>query len=217
MKILINLLIIFLITFVISCTSEKSSQLINLDQAKKAVQNYYESGDYNHECSIIIENAISYISKINPTGKSAVVFDIDETALSNYEHSKKLGFGYVPKLYIEYLKTGSATAIKETKSFYDFLVSKKIHIIFLSGREEEYLSITKRNLLDQGYSTFDTLIIRQDNERTIPAAEYKTIKRKELTKNGYDIIACIGDQWSDLTGGDTGYKIKLPNYLYLIN
>jgi len=36
-------------------------------------------------------------------------------------------------------------------------------------------------------------------------------------KKGYEIIANIGDQWSDLVGGNSGYKIKLPNYLYLID
>ena len=35
-------------------------------------------------------------------------------------------------------------------------------------------------------------------------------------KDGYSIVATVGDQWSDFEGGHTGYKVKLPNYLYTI-
>jgi hypothetical protein len=61
------------------------------------------------------------------------------------------------------------------------------------------------------------VIVRKDTERNLSAAEFKSAKRKELTLNGYNIIANIGDQSSDLYGGNSGYKIKLPNYLYVID
>ncbi len=209
----------FLVIVIITgCTSTQPTlQIMNLGAAKNAVQAYYESGEYDHECSKIIDDAISRLDGEKINDKSAVVFDIDETALSNYDQTKSIGFGYINKMWIQYILEGKAPAIKETKRFYDYLVSRKIRVIFLTGRMKEFYDATKRNLIDQGYSKFDTLIVRNDNERKIPAAEFKTEKREQLVKNGYDIIACIGDQWSDLVGGNTGYKIKLPNYLYLID
>jgi acid phosphatase len=198
-------------------SSEPANHLLNLDAAKNAIQTYYESGDYDRECSKIIDDAIGHINKIKISEKAAVVFDVDDTALSNYEQTKSIGFGYVYKLWNEFIKEGKAPAIKETKRFYNFLLSKKIHVIFLTGRYSEILETTKRNLQEQGYTKYDTLIARTENELKVSAAEFKTIKRGELTKKGYDIIACIGDQWSDLTGDNTGYKIKLPNFLYQID
>ena len=76
---------------------------------------------------------------------------------------------------------------------------------------------TRRNLIEQGYTKFDTLIVRSEAERNLSAASFKLQKRNELVKNGYDIIASVGDQQSDFEGGNTGYEIKLPNYLYLLD
>lgn len=209
------LLILFLS---ISCnSSDPAIKIINLDAAKNAVQNYYESGLYDYECSKIIDDAIKHINKINTNEHSAVVFDIDETALSNYEHTKSIGFGFVMQLWNNWIKEGKAKAIKETKRFYDFLISKNIRVIFISGRYEELRDATIKNLIEQGYTKFDTVITRTKEEHNIPAAEFKAKKREELVKKGYEIIANIGDQWSDLVGGNSGYKIKLPNYLYLID
>jgi acid phosphatase len=190
---------------------------MNLGAAKNAVQAYYESGEFDRECANIIDDAIDQIEEIKLTGKPTIVFDIDETAFSNYEYTKEIGFGYVYKLWNEWQQKGIAPAIKDTKRFYDYLISKNIHVIFITGRYLEVGEATKRNLLEQGYTKFDTLIIRSESERKIPAAEWKAAKREELVSKGYNIIACIGDQWSDLVGGNAGIKIKLPSYLYLLD
>jgi len=204
MRKLIFLSIILAALLFISCTSTNPTlQIMNLGAAKNAVQAYYESGAFGRECSRIIDDAIDQIDGINLSGKSAVVFDIDETALSNYEYTKEIGFGYVYKLWNEWQQKGIAPAIKDTKRFYDYLVLKNIHVIFITGRYAEVGEATKRNLIEQGYVKFDTLIIRSDSERKILAAEWKAAKREELVSKGYNIIACIGDQWSDLVGGNT--------------
>ncbi|TSA30380.1 MAG: hypothetical protein D4R68_00865 [Ignavibacteriales bacterium] len=204
MRKLIFLSIILAALLFISCTSTNPTlQIMNLGAAKNAVQAYYESGAFDRECSRIIDDAIDQIDGINLSGKSAVVFDIDETALSNYEYTKEIGFGYVYKLWNEWQQKGIAPAIKDTKRFYDYLVLKNIHVIFITGRYAEVGEATKRNLIEQGYVKFDTLIIRSDSERKILAAEWKAAKREELVSKGYNIIACIGDQWSDLVGGNT--------------
>ncbi len=209
---------ILLAIFVTSCaTTDQTFQIINLGTAKKVVQEYYESGTYDRECSKIIDTAISYLDKKKISEKSTVVFDIDETALSNYQYTKEIGFGYTYKSWNDWQKKGIAPAIKNTKRFYDYLISKKIHVVFLTGREAEMRDVTKRNLVEQGFTKFDTLIVRSEAERNLSAAAFKLQKRNELVKNGYDIIASVGDQQSDFDGGNTGYEIKLPNYLYLLD
>ncbi|MBA4407134.1 hypothetical protein C0389_07665 [bacterium] len=203
--------------FIISACSSSKSELTNLDTAKRLVQNYYESGELDRESEKIIDDAIRTIDEMKLTNKSAVVFDIDETALSNYKITKEIGFGFIPKLWDEWQLKGIAEALPQTKHFYDYLISKKIHVIFLTGRAAFTLESTRRNLIEKGFVKFDTLIVRDVDESKIPAGEFKSHKRDKLVKNGYEIIACIGDQDSDFTGGNTGYKIKLPNYIYFIN
>lgn len=218
MKSQISYITILLAFLIISCTSTYSTiKVMNLGAAKNAVQTYNESGGFDRECAKIIDNAINQLDEIKLNDKSAVVFDIDETALSNYEYTKEIGFGYVDKLWNEWQQKGVAPAVKDTKRFYDYLLSKNIHVIFVTGRYAEFGEATKRNLVEQGYAKFDTLIVRSDSERKIPTVEWKAAKRNELVSKSYNIIACIGDQWSDLVGGNTGIKIKLPSYLYLLD
>ncbi len=214
-RIYITILLAF---FVTSCvTSDKTFQIMNLGDAKKIVQEYYESGNFDLECSKIIDRAISHLNEIKINGKSVVVFDIDETALSNYQYTKEIGFGYIYKSWNDWQLKGTAPAIKNSKRLYDYLISKNIHVVFLTGREAEMREATRRNLIEQGYTKFDTLIVRSEAERNLSAASFKLQKRNELVKNGYDIIASVGDQQSDFEGGNTGYEIKLPNYLYLLD
>ncbi len=215
----IKIFSVILFSFLLAnCSStDPTLQIMNLDTAKKLVRHYYESGDFDKESEKIIDDAIRTIDKMELNNSSVVVFDVDETALSNYKITKETGFGFIPKLWDEWQLKGIAEALPQTKRFYDYLISKNIHIIFLTGRANFVLESTRSNLIEKGFVKFDTLIVRGTNESKTPAAEFKSRKREELVKDGYDIIACIGDQWSDLTGGNTGYKIKLPNYLYILD
>jgi acid phosphatase len=208
-----KLLLIILPFVFISCTSH---QIINLRTAKDIVQDYYESGKYDKELEEIYAEAKSKIDKISVKQNSAAIFDVDDTALSNYEISKRLDFGYDYKIVQDWVMSGKLPAIKQTKQFYDYLKSKGLKIIFLTGRQQEEYDITYQNLIEQGYTGFDTLIVRTESERKIGAGQFKSSKRKELIEKGYEIVLCIGDQWSDLEGDNTGIKIKIPNYLYEI-
>ncbi|MBI1939218.1 MAG: HAD family acid phosphatase [Ignavibacteriales bacterium] len=219
MKLLTKFLALITIAVLFNnCNSVSTPQsLMNLSEAKILVQNYYETGAFDAECKQIFDDAITQIEKIKLSDSSAVIFDIDETALSNYDLTKEIGFGFRPDIWDAWLQKAAAKAIPQTKKFYDWLVSKNIRVIFLTGRSEKEREATAKNLYKEGYTKYDTLIVRSPDEKKIPAAEFKAGKRTQLTRKGYKIIACIGDQWSDLVGGNAGIKIKLPNYLYIID
>ena len=48
------------------------------------------------------------------------------------------------------------------------------------------------------------------------AAEFKVGARRDLINRGYNIVAAVGDQASDLNGGFAERVYKLPNPLYVI-
>lgn len=194
-----------------------SREIVNLDTAKEIVREYYENGQYDKEVTEIINEAKEKLSKLNPGDDSVVVFDIDDTAISGYEYTEEIGFGYFREHWRKWAEEADAPAIKQVKEFYNWLIERKIHVIFLTGRIEDVRDVTHKNLIYSGYTKYDTLICRNSDQRKIPAAEYKTTVRTQLTEKGYNIIACIGDQYSDLEGEYTGLKIKIPNYLYLTN
>ncbi|WP_297838464.1 HAD family acid phosphatase [Ignavibacterium sp.] len=207
-----NLTIILSLSLtLLSCSS---NELVNLRVAKDRVKDYYESGKYDKELKEIYLDAKSKIDKIEVKPNSAAIFDVDDTALSNYEISKRLDYGYDYQIIQDWVMSAKLPAIKQTLEFYNYLKSKGIKLIFLTGRQIEEYDATYRNLMEQGYTDFDTLIMRSEQERKLGAAQFKSQKRKELIQNGYEIIICVGDQWTDFEGDYTRIKVKLPNYLY---
>ncbi len=192
-------------------------EIVNLSDAKKRVKSYYESGKFDEEVNSIVEEAIDKLENMKLTERSAAIFDVDETALSNYEYTKKLGFGYTWQSWDNWVKSAKATAVPGIKKLYDYLISKKIKIIFLTGRTAEQCEATKTNLINAGYVKIDTLICRKTTEAKLNSFKFKQNKFNELKNRGYDIIACVGDQPADVESGVCKIKILLPNYLYKLD
>jgi len=193
-----------------------STTLPNIGEVKEEVTNYYNSGKYEKELNDVIDKAIAKFGNIKPNDSSLVVFDIDETALSNYPFDERIDFGYVPDLWKKWVDDAKAPALDGVKRFYDFLIKKGFKVAFISGRTEDFYKPTYKNLLYAGYTKFDTLIVRNASEKSLTALEYKSKKRVELTNKGYNIVGDIGDQYSDLDGPYHGIQIKIPNYVYII-
>lgn len=190
--------------------------VINLSEAKSAVKEYYLSGRYDIELTEIIEDAFPKVKQFSQVKNRAFIFDIDETALSNFQYEIENDFGYIPELWAKWVASEKAPAIRQVKQFYDSLVVWGFKIIFLTGRNETQYQATVNNLRKVGYTVFDTVICRNKAESDLTAQEYKTNKRKELTEKGYYIVGSIGDQWSDLLGGFCILQIKIPNHMYIV-
>lgn len=190
---------------------------LNLTDARNKVEYYYECGNYDKELDKIIHKAIKHFKKVCVESNSVVIFDIDDTVLSNYCDEKEIFFGYVPKLYHEWIMKAETPAIAQTKRLYDYLVHQGFHIIFLTGRKYNEYDVTIKNLAEQGFFTFDRLIVRSTQEEKLTAQQYKTNHRRLLTQEGYNIVGSVGDQWSDLVGDYAGYRVKVPNYRYRID
>jgi acid phosphatase len=207
----------YLIIFISAATLEScSSTLPNLSDVKEEIINYYSSGKYVEEVNNVIDDAIAKFNNVKASDNSLVVFDIDETALSNYSFDKGIDFGYVPGLWEKWVDSAKAPAIDGVKRLYDFLIKKGFKVVFITGRSEHNYAPTFKNLVSSGYTIFDTLIVRNASEKNLTALEYKSKKRVELTEKGYNIIGDIGDQYSDLDGSDHGIQVKIPNYTYIV-
>lgn len=210
MKKFITLLLIFAL---ISCSS---NQIINLRTAKDIVKDYYETGGYDKDLDDVITDAKEKFDEVEFKENSVVIFDIDETALNNYGLAKLMDFGYVYDLNKKWNEELKAPAIPQVKAFYEYLLIKGANIIFLTGRNYTEYDVTYKNLIQTGYTKFDTLITQREDELNLKSLEFKSKKRTELTEQGYQIVGTVGDQWTDLNGPHSGIQIKIPNYLYEI-
>lgn len=215
MKRLVSPFIFLVLIFLLSSCCR--NELTNLTTAKELVQRYYEGGQFDKELNEIIADAKKQFDKVEVKSNSTVIFDVDDTVLLNYEASKKMGFGYVKSIVDEWVSSAKVPAIPQVKNLYNYLVQRGFKIIFLSGRFYNEYDYTFQNLVNQGFTVFDSLIVRNPDEQKLPTAEFKSNIRKVLTEKGFNIIGNVGDQWTDLNGGNSGVQVKIPNYLYEIN
>lgn len=193
----------------------------NLNAAKKTVIQYHDSGKYLSDINSVIVKARAQLKTelsqhANNKHRDAIVLDIDETSLSNYESMTRLNFGGTFEEITQDEDKGLDPAITPTLELYKFAKANGVAVFFITGRKEFERADTIKNLTDAGYSNWDGLILRSPAYLKASAKDYKTAMRKQLTDQGYHIVMNIGDQESDLIGGYAEYTYKLPNPYYFI-
>jgi predicted secreted acid phosphatase len=192
----------------------------NLDAAKQAVARYLSSGDYGRDLAAVALRAHKYLDKrlakpAKPGEKRAIVFDIDETTLSNLSHIAAQDWGYVPAVWKAWVAECQARAIVPVQLVYDLAVKNGVAVFFISARSESERAATERNLREVGYETWTKCYLEADGVQE-PVAVFKTRIRRQIVADGYTIVANIGDQDSDLVGGYAEKTFKLPNPFYVV-
>jgi predicted secreted acid phosphatase len=140
------------------------------------------------------------------------VLDIDETSLSNYAGLLATGFTQIGNVINPVTATG--TAIEPTLALYRRARSRHVAVFFITGRPSEIAGITALNLVNEGYDQgWDGLHAKPFDAGT---QQFKSSTRAAIEKRGYDIVANVGDQESDLDGGHADRSFKLPNPFYFI-
>jgi hypothetical protein len=146
--------------------------------------------------------------------KLAVVFDIDETALSNYSAIVADGFVYGPKSQSEAVDE-IGVAIKPTLDLYNLAKSKGITPFFITGRPEAQRAPTEDNLKREGFTDYAQAFLKPAGFSG-STVQYKSGARAQIEQQGYHIVASVGDQYSDLAGGHEDTAFKLPNPFYFL-
>ncbi len=195
----------------------------NLGVLRSEVQAYHDSGAYQRELDQIISKAQHYIirqAKNNAHSthpkKLAIVLDIDETSLSNYKRMAARQFVANREQLFQEVLAADAPAIKPMLSLYSHALKQGVAIFFVTGRREAGREATIKNLKSAGYHDWSGLYLRPINYKLTSIIPLKTQARAEIRKQGYTIIADIGDQYSDLKGANAEKSFKLPNPYYYI-
>jgi predicted secreted acid phosphatase len=195
----------------------------NLSLLNKVVIDYHDSGLYQQEIDSRIQQARQYILQqvaINQKNSHprplALILDIDETSLSNYDAMVKRNFSGDKVLIHKEILASNAPVIKPTLALYKVAISHGVKVFFVTGRRESERAATEKNLINAGYSHWADLYMRSEHYSKPSIIPFKSQMRARIAKQGYTIIASIGDQYSDIRGGYTLKGFKLPNpYYYL--
>lgn len=192
---------------------------VNLGLRKEEIRRYVASGEYSRDLAAVAAQAKAWIEERASRGaaagrKLAVVFDLDETLLSNWPEMDREDLGFEPTAFSAWVEQGKCPPIQPVCEVYRAARERGVAVIYVTGRLEESRAATERNLRAIGCADYAALILRPDGA-TEPEGALKPAARARLEAEGYTIIATIGDQESDLSGGHAERGFKLPGPFYL--
>ena len=178
---------------------------------------YRDSGEWESDLSRMAQRAQAYLDEnAGRTGgrRPALVLDIDDTALSNYDCLREADFKR--SALGPCTRGGELPAIPQTLALFQHARDKGIAVLFITRRRQRAREVTARNLREAGYFDYDALMMCPNRETRREHATCKIRARKRARLRGNRIVANVGDQRSDLTGGYAMRGFKLPNPMYLI-
>jgi HAD superfamily, subfamily IIIB (Acid phosphatase) len=193
-----------------------------------ALRQYHDSGAYDRDLATVAHAAKSYLDvrlanaarachrlsvRCRPNRRFAIVLDIDETSLSNYQGLVASNFSAAG--IVAPAVSGTGTAIQPTLQLYRAARSRSVAVYFITGRPSAIQSITETNLRSVGYDQgWNAIYFKPSGTGT---AAFKSSTRAGIQRQGYDIVVNLGDQESDLDGGHADRPVKLPNPFYFIS
>lgn len=211
-------LALVLLGFLAGCAAPPVARApANLSALKQELVAYIDGGAYARDLAAAAAEAEAWVVRRaapGAAGRLAIVFDLDETLLSNLRHMREMDFGYVPTLWDRWVADADAPAIEPVAAVYRAARARGVAVFYLTGRREKDRAGTEQNLRAVGLGDFAGLHLKPDSDRGTTQA-FKTATRRQITADGYTIIANVGDQQSDLDGGHAERTFKLPNPFYL--
>lgn len=231
----IAILLLFGFNFVLPAGADNDAVLLttpsqpaNIGDAIAAATAYHDSGQYQRDLALVADMAARWVVQRAPAAtRPAVVFDIDETALANWEVIQRDNFGRPiagpcdlaldgPCGWAAWDQLAADTAIAPTLEVFRRAKAANAAVFFITGRPENQRDATEKNLKDTGYVGYERLYMVPNDARFGSATDFKAPVRAEIERAGYTIIANIGDQPSDLFGGHAEKMFLLPNPFYRV-
>jgi hypothetical protein len=237
-------------------TPKTADQITNIDVLRQQIRNYYgdpdgtgvadPNGNYAKEVGRIEDRAKAELAASQPHGgaKKAIVLDVDDTTLLNWNYEVASNWDYNPTTNAEYVTDQKFEPVFGMVDLVRSAQQAGYAIFFVTGRPAAQEPATLGNLVsdgvgvDAGYPAPTALPNGEDGLFTKPdvaaypdylkaacaddpggkctTIHYKAATRAHIESLGYDIVLDFGDQDSDLTGGHTDHTVKLPNPNYYL-
>lgn len=202
-----------------SVVEEAPTTVPDLHRVQQSLIRYHDSGQYEHEIQVAVDKAQKHLKALiaqKPQRPLAIVLDIDEAALSNWQEIEEMQFHYDKSHWLHWEKSAQAPAIKPILKLYHYALENHVNVFFITGREESVRKVTEDNLNKVGYNAYSAIYFTPENNPYKNSAYYKAAIRKKINDQGYQIVLSIGDQYSDLCGGYADVLVKLSNPFYYI-
>lgn len=214
-----RLLLLVLASTLAGCAIAPREPHPNLGVLRSECVRWHDSGDYAAafaRAATVARESLDRSSRGAMPKTHAVVFDIDETLLSNWPYLSAVQFAIAPDTFAAWTKRERGIALEPMRAVYARAQARGIPIFLVTGRGETLREATRRDLTEAGYSGWSGLFMKPTGYRDASIIPFKSGVRRRLAAQGYDIILNVGDQESDLAGGYARRAVKLPNPFYFI-
>ena len=201
----------------------RAEHIPNLGKQIAELKKYHDCacscGCYAHDLDSQAEKAIAFLRSAasrTTSEKLAIVLDIDETSLSNYQEIVAEGFVFNKQAFEAWMDSAQAPAIPGTLRLDQEAKRLGVAVFFVTARSNSKRAVTETNLRLQGFQ-WQELILPPESALKTSSGEYKASARAHIAAEGYKIILNVGDQWSDLADApEAEFSVKYPNPYYLI-
>ena len=202
-----------------------AERIPNLDALKKELRQYHDCtctcGCYAHDLDRQADRAVAFLRERaahrRPNEKLAMVLDIDETTLANYQEELNADFAYDAAVFNAWIEKAEAPAIPGTLRLYKEAQRLGVSVLFITGRSEAQRTATERNLGAQGFDSWQELVMRPGDHGAQTIGEFKQAARGQMVAKGFTLVLNVGDQWSDLKGKpEAEFSVKYPDPYYFI-
>ncbi len=176
---------------------------------------FSDTPQYKEQFEAAIKGATETCRRQTGKNRLAIVSDIDETLLDNRAFFRSQVQAKDPwEAFPDWVKEAKAPLLQPTAEFLSWARKQGIAIFLVTGRTEDLRASTIANLIHAGIS-YDGLYMRQIGDKR-SAVDVKTEYRKEIEQCGFKVVVNIGDQPTDLLGGQSEDCQLLPNEMYSI-
>jgi predicted secreted acid phosphatase len=237
-------------------TPKRAADITNIDVLRQQIANYYgdplktgtigKGSNYTKEAKQVEQRALRYLvshAHHHGKGKRAVVLDVDDTALANWNYEVASNWAYDPDTNAEYVTDQRFPAVPGMPRLVKAAKAAGYSVFFLTGRPATQEAATLGNLTDDGVGVdagypaptdpdgsgpedglftkpaladYPSYLKDRCGDDACSTIEYKSATRKHIESLGYDVVVSLGDQFSDLKGGAADRTFKMPNPNYYL-
>lgn len=192
-------------------------EIVKHSKFEKDKKMYLDNGLYFNTLKQQFDTIYEFVSNYTFNNKDIIIFDIDEVCLLNLMYTNDFYYSY---LYNDFdlneynFKNGYNPKIKETNKLFGFIHDKSINYAFITGRKDRIRNLTIENLKKVSLDNYKFLYTCPDNFNG-SMTTFKTSCRNEIVeKLNFNVVCCIGDQLSDITGDNVGVPFLIFNPFY---
>jgi len=167
-----------------------------------------------------LQEAKASFEKIENKESSAIIFDVDDTALNRAQQRL-----CVIKINGVSMSAFYYSALSQVHAFYKDVITLGFKIFFLTARAQSHYDTTVHNLIGEGYDIFEKIICIPDEIRLQTCeqaegdlkiwggliAQWKESERNKIAEK-FTIVGTIDDTQENLQGENVGHPILIPKF-----